>query len=298
MRDAEENTIGLIVTQGSSTVCSSTGGVDTNYSVRSEITCNEDISEAGNPTINGVTYADCVYTVKMEHVAGCPSVNAEEYLGWLADNEWLIGIIYLVAGPIIALFGTLYFPYICASLIAIFVIGIVTSFCLSLGWMATTGGTVGVLIAALVLGVVSGMLVRRHIWIMVGLLGLVAGFFCGSLVYAFIFGLSGWDAVWGFWVVSVGTATLGCVAACMLGKSVVLLGTSSVGSYLFMRSWTLFFPGHWPSEAELLDGSSELEPDTEFWIFFSVFVVCFIGSAVFQCKADHSNDELDDFEKN
>lgn len=232
----------------------------------------------------------------MKHAAGCPTVNAEEYLGWLADNEWLIGIIYVIFGPFVGLMGTAMFPVIAASLVAIFIIGIFTSFCLSMGWMATTGGTVGVLIGALVLGVLAGMLVRRQIWVMVGLLGLVAGFFSGALIYALIYGASGWDAVWGYWVIAIATASIGCLAACFLGKSVVLLSTSMVGSYLFMRAWTLFFPGHWPSEAELIDGT-ELEPDAEFWVFFGVFIAGFIGCATFQCLRDETHEDLDDYGK-
>merc|ERR1712165_376591 len=120
---------------------------------------------------------------------------------------------------------------------------------------------------------------------MVGLLGLVADWFSGTFVNAFIVAVSGWEASWGFWVISVIMAIVGCVTACYLGKTVVLLSTSMVGSYLFMRAWTLFFPGHWPSEAELIDGT-ELEPDAEFWVFFGVFIAGFIGCATFQCLRD------------
>ena len=141
------------------------------------------------------------------------------------------------------------------------------------------------------------MLVRRNIWIMIGLLGLVAGFFSGSLVFALVAGMSGWKAVWGFWVISVLMACVGCVAACYLGKSVVLLSTSLVGSYLFMRAWTLFFPGHYPSESQLIDETSTLEFDAIFWVFVAVFGVCFAGSVVFQCKYDETDEDLDSYEK-
>ena len=247
--------------------------------------CDESIT--GAPTIESVTKSadTCVVTATLKHDAGCPTINVDidQYVDWLSDNQWCIGIIYLVAGPLIALFGTAWFPYVAASLVAIFIIGIVTSFSLAMGWMATTGGTIGVLCSALVLGILAGCLIRRKIWIMVGLLGLVAGFFSGSLVYALVYGMSGWDAVWGFWLIASICGIAGLVAACYLGKSVVLLSTSMVGSYLFMRSWTLFFPGHYPSEAELIDGSG-LEPDAAFWGFISIFVVSFILSGVFQCK--------------
>ena len=42
----------------------------------------------------------------------------------------------MIAGPIIALFGTAWFPYVVASLVAIFVMGTITMLSLAFGWMA------------------------------------------------------------------------------------------------------------------------------------------------------------------
>lgn len=236
----------------------------------------------------------------MSHAAGCPSVNidTERYMGWLNDNEWCIGVIYIIAGPLIALFGTAWFPYVVASLVAIFSIGIVTGVSLSMGWMTTTTGTIVVLCVALLVGILAGCLVRRNIWLMIGLVGLIAGFFSGALVFALISSLSGWEAIWGYWVVSCVMAAIGCVASCYLGKSMVLISTALTGSYLFMRSWTLFFPGHYPSEAELANNYSDLELDSIFWVFIGVWTVTFIGSAIFQCKHGVTHDDLDDYQKN
>ncbi len=132
---------------------------------------------------------------------------------------------------------------------------------------------------------------------MVGLLGLIGGFFSGALVFALIAGMSGWTAVWGYWVISVLLAVVGCVAACYMGKSIVIGSTALVGSYLFMRAWTLFFPGHYPSEAQLMEAPEELEFDSIFWVFVGVFVLTFIGTTVFQCKRDESHEDLDDYQK-
>jgi len=237
-------------------------------------------------------------TVTLSHAAGCPYFDASDQLAWIEENPWLIGIIYIIAGPIIALFGLQWFPYVTSSLVAIFVMGITVSLCLAFGWMANTTGTVVVLVVAVILGVVAGILIRRNIWIMVSLLGLVGGFFAGSLVFAIIYSFSGWSTVWGFWVISCVMAAIGCVISCYLGKPVVLLGTSLVGSYLFMRSWTLFFPGNYPSEAEILSGDFELENVGIFWTFIGVFTVSFIGSVIFQVKRSHLvHQDLDDYKK-
>ena len=238
----------------------------------------------------------CNYTVDLSHAAGCPTADLSDEVAWIQENMWVIGIVYIIAGPIIALFGLQWFPYVTASLVAIFVIGITTSLSLAFGWMDSTVGTIVVLIVALVLGVIAGILIRRNIWIMVGLLGLVGGFFSGSLVFAIIASLSGWNAVWGFWVISCAVAAVGCFVSCYFGKGIVLLSTSFVGSYLFMRSWTLFFPGNYPSEAQIVEADFEVENEAIFWTFIGVLVISFIGSYIFQYKrSHHTHADLDNY---
>jgi hypothetical protein len=215
-------------------------------------------------------------------------------MGWLQDNEWAVGIIYLVSGPLIALFGASWFPYIVASLVAIFLIGIVCGISLACGWMVSTGGTIATCSVALVLGIVAGCIVRRNIKLMLGLLGMIAGFFSGSLLFALISSMSGWNAVWGFWVISCILAIIGCIAAVYFGMPVVMLSTSLVGSYLFMRSWTLFFPGNYPSESELIDSKGEdLDMGPIFWVFIGVFAVSFAFSLTYQCKYAKNHEELE-----
>lgn len=76
----------------------------------------------------------------------------------------------------------------------------------------------------------------------------------------------------------------------------VIIATSMVGSYLFMRSWTLFFPGHYPSESELVSSKGEdyLEMDSIFWVFIGLFAVSFAFSLVYQCKYAKRHQELED----
>lgn len=175
--------------------------------------------------------------------------------------------------------------------------GVVLSLSLAFGWMVTTTGTIISCVVAVLLGVIIGMVIRRNIWIMIGLLGLVAGFFSGSLVYALIFGISGWKSVWGFWGISVLMAVIGCVLSCYLGKALVLISTSLIGSYMFMRAWTLFFPGNYPSEAELIDPDSELELNAIFWVFIGVFGVSLITSIIFQTKRAKTHADLDEYDR-
>ena len=229
---------------------------------------------------------------------GCPDVNidVDKYMGWLEENEWVVGMIYVVVGPLIALFGGRLFPWVCATLITVFVLGLFVSMSLAFGWMVTTGGTIGCLAAGLVLGLIAGVLLFKNIRLMVTLLGGIGGFFAGAMIFAVIASSSGWNAVWGWWVISIAFALLGLVLSWKMERGIVLFATAFIGSYLFMRSWTLFFPGHYPSEAEIMSNPEDIEADAIFWVFIGVFAVSFIGSIMFQ-RTQELHGSLDDYEK-
>ena len=120
----------------------------------------------------------------------------------------------MIAGPLIALFGTAWFPQITALLVSIFVISASLTGAVSLGWTATTLGAIGVSIGVLILGVLAGVLVRKNIWAMIGLLGLIAGFFFGAFLFTIIASASGWEAEWGYWLVTGVCAMIGTLIAC------------------------------------------------------------------------------------
>jgi len=292
IRDANDDskTVGVRFTQKSSTDCKES----TKYSMTTELYCKESVTGAAE--IRSATLKDdCEFVVVADHQDGCPGVDIDKYMGWLEDNQWCIGIIYVVFGPIIALFGQQLFPIVCAALVAIFILGLVVSISLAFGWMVSTTGTIVVLVVGLLLGVIAGALIKRHIWLMVSLLGLIGGFFLGALVFSMIAAASGWSAVWGWWVINIAMAIIGAITAYKLGSPVVLLGTSFIGSYLFMRAWTLFFPGHYPSESEIMSNPEELELDSIFWVFVGVFAFCFLTSACVQSKRAVVHEDLDKY---
>ena len=156
--------------------------------------------------------------------------------------------------------------------------------------MVSMGGSIATISVAFVLAILAGCLVRRHVKVMFALLGLIAGFFGGSFLFALISGMTGgsWNAVWGFWVLACTMAVVGCVLALFIGMPLVQVSTALVGSYLFMRSWTLFFPGSYPSEEALIEsrGQEALEMDALFWMYVGIFIASFIISLTYQCKSE------------
>ena len=224
-------------------------------------------------------------------------------MGWLYDNTWAIGIIYVVFGPLIAFFGGKWFPYITSTLVGLFTVTVLCQVSLNAGWMVTMGGSIATIVVAVLLGVVAACIVVRMTWLMLCLLGMVAGFFGGSFLFALISGMTGgmWNEVWGYWVLAVGCAVVGGVLSLYLGLPLVMTCTSLVGSYLFMRSWTLFFPGSYPSEEALIasKGQEALEMDGLFWMYVGIFFVTFMVSLTFQCKyAEHHKSLTDHYTPN
>ena len=144
-------------------------------------------------------------------------------MGWLYDNTWAIGIIYLIFGPIVAFFGGKWFPYITATLVGLFTVSFLCSISLNAGWMATTGGATASIIVAIVIAVFIGWIVKKHFNVMLALLGLVGGFFAGSFLFALVSGMTGgsFNAVWGYWFLACASAVIGLVLAFYFGMPLV-----------------------------------------------------------------------------
>lgn len=90
----------------------------------------------------------------------------------------------------------------------------------------------------------------KTVWIAVGVLGLVGGFFLGSMIYTIVLAAFGYGALWAMITVSLAFAVGGGFLSFKYSKSVVLAMTSIIGSYAFMRGLSYFFGG-FPSEAEI-----------------------------------------------
>ena len=126
------------------------------WSMVTKIKCNEDITAANeSEALKSVTKNGCAIEIEMEHEAGCPTnnIDTDAILGWLYDHEWVIGLIYLIFGPLVALFGVQWFPYVCAALVCVFTFGAIVFGSLSFGLMVTTTGNVVTFILALLVGV-------------------------------------------------------------------------------------------------------------------------------------------------
>lgn len=93
--------------------------------------------------------------------AGCPTIDLESALTWFGDNTWALGLLYLVVGPLTALFGLRFFPYVAATVISLFTMTTLFVFFVTMSWADETAGFYVCLSIAVIAGVLAGCFIRR-----------------------------------------------------------------------------------------------------------------------------------------
>ena len=206
----------------------------------------------------------------------------------------MLAVTLLILGPLIALFGKKWFPHVAGITSALFVMDACAHFAGWMGWLTTSWSPYVVLAVAIFLGLLVGNIVARTIWFAVGLLGIVAGFSLGTIIFAIIAATTGYANNWELVGLCTVTAIIGGVVTFKWGKEIVILGTSLVGSYIFMRGWTFIYDGY-PHESEIwsnIEHNEELGLSNHFWTFMVIWLVSFVVSATVQFKAMDEHDDL------
>lgn len=139
----------------------------------------------------------------------------------------------------------------------------------------------------------------KYIWFAIGLLGVVGGFFAGSLLAAFLDASFGLNQLWFLIIVTVGFAIGGGFLAFKYTKGIVVLATAGIGSYAFMRSLTMFFGGY-PSEAEMFWAMSQgikLDFSWAFFLYLAIFAGAYFGTATYQFKQEEEHEALASYKR-
>ena len=164
------------------------------------------------------------------------------------EQPWILAMIFILGGPIVALKGKPLYSFVVIGIGALFGTIFSIIFLSLFTFMNTTGGMIGCIIVALIVGAIVGYLVKKTIWLGVGVLGVVGGYFLGTLLYSFALALLGWTSLWAMILTSVAFSVGGGYISFKQPKLTILLATSGIGSYAFMRGWSYFFKG-FPSES-------------------------------------------------
>jgi len=134
-------------------------------------------------------------------------------LDWFYNNQWVIGIVFVILGPLIAFFGTKWWFIAMPLLCAVFTMELICGVSLALGGMDEMIGTIVTLCLAVIPGVLFGCLLSRRQPIMLGILGFSCGFYSGVFLFAIICWCTGgkWNAVWGYYMIAVIFGIVGAI---------------------------------------------------------------------------------------
>ena len=291
-----DNIVGVSITRKSDDVCrTDSDGKTTEYQFTTIVKCDAAVTGAGNGVIQSVDTSDsCHPVVTMAHSDGCYEYTANSLIRWLSENPTVLGLVFLLVGPVIAMMGKRWFPYIAASIGAITVICGVMLLAGLFGFMSSwVWGTISLLVAVLV-GVLFGMFLRRAVWTAVGITGAISGFLFGGFVYTLILQASGWKSLYGYWGLAVTFCVLFTVLSCIYGQQMVLLATSFFGSYLFVSGLNYVFGGSVglvTMLAKIQDGE-EVTFTASTYIYLVVFVCMFAFTTVWQFYKEQEHEEL------
>ena len=182
-------------------------------------------------------------------------LNVDEYANpiveWMSSEPIALGVFFIIIGAITAILGKRWFPWISAAYAALCVIEFIVVGSSIAGWWTVPIGVSITLIVAVLASIPVGVVIRRNIWVAVGLIGILLGAYFGFTLYTLILALADAHTLAGMLVLTLVSAVACGALACKYGQEIVLYGTSFIGSYIFMRGWSYIFGG-FQSEAEII----------------------------------------------
>lgn len=202
----------------------------------------------------------------------------------------------IIFGPVVMLKGRQLFPWVVSGVVSFVTLLAGVMLFSILGWMDATMGFWICIGVAVALAVITGFITFRLVWVAIGLLGIIAGLFLGILLFTMTVAAFGVGGTWMMAGFAIVFACLGGYCAWKFAKEVVLIGTSLIGSYAFMRGCSYFIGGY-PNEAELVaDFENQLPVEDMyniFWIYVAMFVLGTIIGVVYQVKNGKDHESLD-----
>lgn len=227
----------------------------------------------------------CLVTMSFQHDAGCPMVDLYRVKLIFMENEWIVGIILLVFGSFIGLVGLKFLRVTAAAVISIGVILTTLIFSSIFGFFDTTLGMVLTICVALTVAVIFGLLTVFFVWVSMGCIGVLGGFFAGSFVYEATIMQFDFSHAWGFMTMTISGVILGLILVVKYGEQFILLSTSLIGGYLVMQGTSRFFPNQFPTEMQVVRAFESSEADWEFdwrfWLYIVQWIVFFLFFAAF-----------------
>jgi uncharacterized membrane protein HdeD (DUF308 family) len=173
---------------------------------------------------------------------------------WLSSNGYVFGAVLIIVGIFVGLFGKpLFKPTICIVGTLVFVV-LSTLFIFSVFFNRSTANWVGWVVFAvcLLLGGIVGLILAKLSRLGVGVLAGWGGFCLGLITYnAFMYKADNGKKIV-FWIWCLSIAIVAGVLSIFLFNHALIIATSLVGSYAFVRGISMY-AGGFPNEMELVE---------------------------------------------
>jgi len=237
---------------------------------------------------------------------GCPSFEGTSFVKFLSRHPWVIAVLMLFFGIFSCFYGYKFFYIIIGCLSG------GAAFLFSAVLLSLTGALEGLedaetgklvmatvfMMVCIIIGVVVGWLFAKLVDKIGGIfIGVCLGFLLGVSIYNLFFIQTG-SIILLLTLTAAGVLVGGFVGYKYIEK-VIIIGSSIIGAYLFVRGISLFV-GHFPNEFVIMqEAANGIEPEWE-WQFIvylvSIGILALIGMKVQFTKAAADN-ESDSYQK-
>lgn len=177
----------------------------------------------------------------LKHASGCPVLDLYRIKLLFENHEWLVGVISILSGLFIGMFGLRYLRPIAGILIGVTVFVLIIVLSSMFEFFVTVQGIIITFIVAIISAVFLGILTLYAIWLAIGFLGVLGGFFLGSLIYELTFMQQGFSQAWGFLALTITGVIIGIVLSFRFGREFIVISTSLVGGLAITRGTGFFF---------------------------------------------------------
>ena len=190
--------------------------------------CNESVTNVGSPIVTSVIFDDsettgvasdnpCVVTMTLEHEAGCPVIDLYRVKLLFMENNWMVGIVLVIFGLFVGLFGLKYLRATAAIMISFGILLATLILSSVFGFFNTLLGIIVTCTIAVLLAIICGVLTVFFVWFSIGALGVLGGFFLGSFLYETTIMQFDFSHAWGFMILTVAGAVIGLVLSVKYG---------------------------------------------------------------------------------
>ena len=251
----------------------------------------------------------CKHYIEVKSIYGCPLNNWYLLRRIMKKYRFLFGLGFMLIGVFLCMWGNKYkIPTIMV------VLGLIFSYIISIiilnfiPSLINTEKKLWILLGiGFLFGCFIGYMIKAKIMIFTVLLGISMGYSVAEVIYLFLQGFIEWNPTYLYYSVMVVCCIGGIVVGYYLIKTVMILGTSLVGGYIFMRGVAVIFGNYFDEEefADLIKNGEyeQIREKQNGWVY--LYLAIWLGMTVFgfyyQCighkKKESDSDKIEKTKK-